>query len=86
MEELETKTEAEPNFTEEHEELSREDSKSPVQEVEEEQFTRVELADGLEQLNEALKREDIKEIRSCYTNLTKSFPTAVIKKRILIWT
>ena len=55
----------------------REGTKSPIQEIEEEPFVKVEIKEGLEQLNEALKGEDLKEIRSCYSNLTKTFPTAV---------
>lgn len=72
---------AEPNLNEVLTELDREESKSPVQEVEEESFVKVELNEGLKQLNEALKRDEIKEIRSCYTNLTKTFPTAVINTK-----
>lgn len=58
-------------------ELEREESKSPVQEIEEETFIKVELKTGLETLNRALKVGELKEIRSAYTNLTKTFPTAV---------
>ena len=58
-------------------ELEREESKSPVQEIEEESFIKVELKTGLEELNKALKIGELKEIRSAYTNLTKTFPTAV---------
>lgn len=58
-------------------ELEREESKSPVQEIEEEPFIKVELKTGLEELNKALKIGELKEIRSAYTNLTKTFPTAV---------
>ena len=58
-------------------ELEREESNSPVQEIEEESFIKVELKTGLEELNKALKIGELKEIRSAYTNLTKTFPTAV---------
>lgn len=58
-------------------ELERESTSSPVQEVEEESFVKVDLKEGLEQLNEALKRGELPLIRSCYTNLIKTFPTAV---------
>lgn len=58
-------------------ELEREESKSSVQEIEEEPFIKVELKTGLEKLNHAMKVGEIKEIRSAYTNLTKTFPTAV---------
>ena len=58
-------------------ELEREESKSPVQEIEEESFIKIELKTGLEELNKALKIGELKEIRSAYTNLTKTFPTAV---------
>lgn len=54
-----------------------ESSNSPVQEVEEESFVKVDLKTGLEDLNEAMKRGELKDIRSAYTNLTKTFPTAV---------
>lgn len=58
-------------------ELDREESsKSPVQELEEEPFVKVELQSGLEELNEALKRGELKEIRAAYTNLSRTFPTA----------
>lgn len=60
------------------EDFEREEStKSPVQEVEEEPFVKVELKKGLEELNEVMKQGDAKDIRSAYTNLTKTFPTAV---------
>ena len=58
-------------------ELEREESKSPVQEIEGEPFTKVELKNGLEALNKALKIGELKEIRSAYTNLSKTFPTSV---------
>lgn len=58
-------------------EMDRQDSKSPFQEVEEEPFVKIELGQGLKELNEAMSRGELKEIRSCYTNLTKTFPTAV---------
>lgn len=54
-----------------------ESANSPIQEVEEEPFVKVELKNGLEYLNEAMKRGELKEIRSAYTNLTKTYPTAV---------
>ena len=57
--------------------IEREDSKTPIQEVEEEPFVKVELAQGLKELKEAMTRGELKEIRSSYTNLTKTFPTAV---------
>ena len=76
---------AAPSPTEENVvEIEREDSKSPIQEVEEEPFVKIELVQGLKELNEAMKRGELKEIRSCYTNLTKTFPTAVIHKQIPI--
>lgn len=58
-------------------ELEREESKSPVQEIEEEPFVKIELKNGLDELDKALKIGEIKEIRSAYTNLTRTFPTAV---------
>lgn len=58
-------------------EIDRQDSKSPIQEVEEEPFVKIELSQGLKELNEAMSRGELKEIRSCYTNLTKTFSTAV---------
>jgi hypothetical protein len=58
-------------------ELEREESKSPVQEFEEDSFIKVELKNGLEELNKTLKNGESKEIRCAYTNLTKTFPTAV---------
>lgn len=60
-------------------ELEREESKSPIQE-EEEQIIEVEIKAGLEELDAALKTGQIKEIRSCYAKLTKTFPTAVKNK------
>lgn len=67
----------EDNHTREPE-FEGEETKSPIQEIEEEPFVKIELKEGLEQLNEALKRDDNKNIRSSYNNLTKTFPTAVI--------
>lgn len=58
-------------------EMERDNSKSPIQEIEEESFAKVELYEGLRELNEAMKHGDSKEINSCFTNLTKTFPTAV---------
>lgn len=66
-----------PASPSEETEIEREDSKSPVNEIEEEPFVKIELQQGLRELNEAMKRGELKEIRSCYTNLTKTFPTAV---------
>ena len=66
------------NFIEEVE-VEREDSKSPIQEIEDEAFVKVELKNGLEELDEALKSGQLKDIRCCYNNLTRTFPTAVIK-------
>ena len=60
-------------------ELEREESKSPIQE-EEEQIIEVEIKAGLEELDVALKTGQTKEIRSCYAKLTKAFPTAVTNK------
>lgn len=57
--------------------LGREESKSPVQEIEEEPFVKVELKSGLEELSKSLKNGELNEIRSAYTHLTKTFPTAV---------
>lgn len=64
-------------------EIGRDDSKSPFQEIEEESFVKIELGQGLKELNEAMARAELKEIRSSYTNLTKTFPTAV--KRFSFW-
>ena len=61
------------------------DSKSSIQEVEEDPFVKIDLGQGLKELNEAMTRGESKEIRSCYTNLTKTFPTAVIHSRLCIF-
>ena len=56
---------------------NEESTKSPIQEVEEEPFVKVEIRSGLEQLKEAMKTNELKDIRTCFINLTKSYPTAV---------